>query len=99
MDKSGLRFVAHLIDRTTKKPSRKNQLKDAELQFRPVHAEGSRQLPRKSQLQITMAIAEVVDFPDPGFNKTPKLPRGIFDGGYALRIEMENKTNWEYGLL
>jgi hypothetical protein len=36
MDKSGLRFVAHLIDRTTKKPSRKNQLKDAELQFRPV---------------------------------------------------------------
>src|SRR5260221_14373835 len=43
MDKSGLRFVAHLIDRTTKKPSRKNQLKDAELQFRPVHSEGSRQ--------------------------------------------------------
>jgi transposase len=26
-----------------KKPSRKNQLKDAELQFRPVHSEGSRQ--------------------------------------------------------
>jgi uncharacterized protein YdeI (YjbR/CyaY-like superfamily) len=27
-----------------KKPSRKNQLKDAELQFRPVHSEGSRQV-------------------------------------------------------
>ncbi len=31
------------IDRATKKPSRKNQPKDAELQFRPVQSEGSRQ--------------------------------------------------------
>ena len=30
------------IDRATKKPSRKNQPKDAELQFRPVQSEGSR---------------------------------------------------------
>src|SRR5260221_1974714 len=53
MDKSGLRFVAHLIDRTTKKPSRKNQLKDAELQFRPVHSEGSRQVINPSRRSLS----------------------------------------------
>src|SRR5260221_4466742 len=53
MYKSGLRFVAHLIDRTPKKPSRKNQLKDAELQFRPVHSEGSRQVINPSRRSLS----------------------------------------------
>src|SRR4029077_12489794 len=61
MDKSGLRFVAHLIDRTTKKPSRKNQLKDAELQFRPVHSEGSRQVLRLKMLCVSEKLGQSED--------------------------------------
>src|SRR6266705_6002459 len=56
------------IDRATKKPSRKNQPKDAELQFRPVQSEGSRQFAVDWSLVVRTALHPLL-----GWRKTTPL--------------------------
>jgi hypothetical protein len=59
-------------------------------------------LPRKSKLELTMATAEIIDFPKAGASRTPRPDGGIFDRDYVIKVEMKNNdtkvitNNW-YG--